>query len=314
MKVSVLEPLGIPNGQLYETITAKLDNNVEVEIYPDRKEDIPTLIKRSEDAEIVVLSNIKYPAEVINSCPKLQYICVAFTGVDHLDLQACQAKGIKVSNCAGYSTSAVADLVFGFVIDLYRNIIECNQVTRNKGTKAGLIGPELEGKKFGVIGLGAIGSRVAKIAQAFGCEVYGYNRTAKTIEGVTMVDLDTLLETCDIVSIHIAQTSDTKGLINADKIALMKKDAILINTARGPIVDSQALADALNEGRLAGAGVDVFESEPPIDPAHPLLQAKNCIVTPHIAFASEQAMVKRSYIVADNIASYLSGNQQNIIL
>jgi phosphoglycerate dehydrogenase-like enzyme len=145
--------------------------------------------------------------------------------------------------------------LFGFVIDLYRNIIRCNEVVRESGTKAGLIGPELEGKTFGIIGAGAIGTRVARIAQAFGCRTLAYSRTKKDIDGLEFVGLDTLMAESDIVSVHVPQTKETTGLINSEKIALMKKDAVFINTARGPIVDSQALADALNESRIAGAAV-----------------------------------------------------------
>ncbi|MBQ0079904.1 MAG: hydroxyacid dehydrogenase [Eubacterium sp.] len=312
MKIVLLEPLGIPDETLVEKIKAVAGDN-EVVYYNTRVEDVPTLIERSKDADAVVLSNFKYPKEVMENCPNLKYICVAFTGYDHVDMEYCRQRGIQISNCAGYSTSAVADLVFGFIIDLYRNIIKCNEVVREGGTKAGLIGPELEGKKLGIIGAGAIGLRVAKIAQAFDCEVYAYSRTEKDVPGVKFVDMDTLMSTCDIVSVHVPQNAETIGLISAEKIALMKEDAILINTARGPIVDSQALADALNEGRIAGAAVDVFETEPPIDPAHPLLNAKNCIATPHVAFASVQAMYKRADIVAENIKAYLAGNPINLV-
>jgi len=314
MKLVVLEPLGIPQEVLEEKVAAAAGEGVEVVCYKDRKEDVETLIERSKDADMVVLSNFKYPKAVMEQCPNLKYICVAFTGYDHVDMDYCKERGIVVSNCAGYSTVAVADLVFGFIIDLYRNIITCNDVVRKGGTKAGLIGPELEGKKFGIIGAGAIGLRVAKIANAFGCDVYAYSRTKKDVEDVTFVDLDTLLSTCDIVSLHIPQNAQTVGLMNAQKIALMKEEAILINTARGPIVDSQALADALNEGKIAGAAVDVFEVEPPIPEEHPLLHAKNCIATPHIAFASVQAMYKRADIVCDNIKAYLAGEPVNVVL
>lgn len=313
MKLVVLEPLGIPQEELEQKVNEAAGKGVEVVCYKDRKEDVATLIERSKDADAVVLSNFKYPKEVMEQCPNLKYVCVAFTGYDHVDMEYCKERGIVVSNCAGYSTVAVADLVFGFVIDLYRNIIPCNELVRKGGTKAGLVGPELEGKKFGIIGAGAIGLRVAKIANAFGCEVYAYSRTKKDVSDVTFVDLDTLLSTCDIVSLHVPQTSETVGLINKDKLALMKKDAILINTARGPIVDSAALAQALNEGNIAGAAVDVFETEPPIDEAHPLLHAKNCIATPHIAFASVQAMYKRADIVCDNIKAYLAGAPINVV-
>ncbi|MEI3504135.1 MAG: NAD(P)-dependent oxidoreductase [Anaerovoracaceae bacterium] len=261
---------------------------------------------------MVVLSNFRYGRDVMEKCPGMKYICVAFTGYDHVDMDYCREKGITVSNCAGYSTVAVADLVFGFVIDLYRNIIRCNEVVRESGTKAGLIGPELKGKTFGIIGAGAIGTRVASIAQAFGCRTPTYSRTKKDINGLELVALDTLMAESDIVPVHVPQIKETTGLINSEKIALMKKDAVLINTARGPIVDSQALADALNESRIAGAAVDVFETEPPIHPAHPLLNAKNCIATPHIAFASVQAMYKRADIVCENIKAYLAGSPVNL--
>lgn len=312
MKIVLLEPLGIPDQVLVDKVTAVCGDN-EIVYYNTRKEDVETLIERSRDADAVVLSNFKYPREVMEKCPNLKYICVAFTGFDHVDMEYARERGITVSNCAGYSTSAVADLVFGFVIDLYRNIIKCNEVVRESGTKAGLIGPELEGKKFGIIGAGAIGSRVAKIAQAFDCEVYAYSRTKKDLPGITFVSLEELMSTCDIISLHVPQNSETIGMINAEKIALMKEDAVFINTARGPIVDSQALADALNEGRIAGAAVDVFETEPPIDPAHPLLNAKNCIATPHVAFASVQAMYKRADIVCANLKAYLAGEPINLV-
>ncbi|MGN0671799.1 MAG: NAD(P)-dependent oxidoreductase [Anaerovoracaceae bacterium] len=312
MRIVLLEPLGIPDEVLVEKVREAAGDN-EVIYYNTRREDTETLIERSRDADAVVLSNFKFSREVMEKCPHLKYICVAFTGYDHVDMDYARERGIAVSNCAGYSTSAVADLVFGFVIDLYRNIIKCNDVVRNGGTKAGLIGPELEGKKFGIIGTGAIGSRVARIANAFGCKVYAYSRTRKNLPDVTFTDLDTLMSTCDIISVHVPQNSETTGMISKEKIALMKNDAVLINTARGPIVDSIALAEALNNGKIAGAAVDVFETEPPIDPEHPLLNARNCIATPHIAFASVQAMYKRADIVCENIRAYLEGNPVNLV-
>lgn len=312
MKIAVLEPLGVSDDMLKEKIQIASGEN-EVIYYNSRTEDVDTLIERSKDADAVVLSNFRYPKEVMEKCPKLKYICVAFTGYDHVDMDYAKERGILVSNCAGYSTVAVADLVFGFVIALYRNIVKCNEVIRENGTKDGLIGYELEGKKFGIIGAGAIGQRVAQIALAFGCEVYFYSRTKKDIPGTTFVELDDLLQTCDIVSLHIPSNKSTQGLISKEKIALMKKDAIFINTARGPIVDSQVLADALNNDMIAGAGIDVFETEPPIDGAHPLLNAKNCIATPHVAFASKQAMYKRLDIVCDSIKAYLAGDPINLV-
>ena len=313
MKLVILEPLGISDERLTDMVKEAVSDKVEVIYYNTRKEDTETLIERSRDADAVVLSNFKYSREVMEHCKNLKYICVAFTGYDHVDMAYCRERGIQVSNCAGYSTSAVADLVFGFIISLYRNLIPCDERVRTGGTKDGLVGPELEGKRFGIVGAGAIGLRTARIAQAFGCEVVAYSRTQKKQEGIAFVDLDTLLSTCDIVSLHVPQNPSTIGLISREKIARMKRDAILINTARGPIVDSSALAEALNEGRIAGAGVDVYEMEPPVPQDHPLLHAKNCICTPHIAFASNQAMVKHAAIVCSNLKAYLEGNPTNLV-
>ena len=311
MKIVVADPLGIPTEELYSKIE-KAAPSCEIVCCETRTEDVDTLIERCHDAEIVVISNIRFREDVLSKCPSLKYVCVAFTGYDHLDVEYCKANGITVSNCAGYSTSAVADLVFGMVISLYRDIIGNNEAAKNGGTKT-MVGPELEGKTFGIVGLGAIGTRVARIAQAFGCKVIATSRTPKSLEGIEFTDLDTVMRESDIVSIHVPCNASTMKLISEDKIALMKKDAVLINTARGPVVDSMALADALNNDRIAGAGIDVLEKEPPFDRDHPLITAKNCIVTPHIAFASTQAMYKRAYIVASNIEGFLKGDTPNRI-
>ena len=314
MKLSILEPLGVEKEKFLDMAEKVLGDRVEITYYDNRVEDSETLIERSKDAEIVVLSNFQYRKDVIEKCPNLKMICVAFTGVDHVDIDYCKDRGITVCNCAGYSTVAVADLVFGLLINIYRNIVECNIVTRKGGTKNGLVGFELEGKKFGVIGTGAIGMRVANIAKAFGCEVYAYSRTVKEGKEIKYVDLNTLLSTCDVISLHVPLNENTKGLINEENIKLMKKNAVLIKTARGPVVDSKALSDALKNNIIAGAGIDVFEIEPPIPVDHVLFNAPNLIVTPHVAFATKESMVKRAEIVFDNIDKYINGSSQNVIV
>lgn len=313
MKLVVIEPLGVEKDTLLKMAEETLGDSLEIVYYDNRVTDAETLIKRGKDADIIAVSNLPLNKEVINGCNNLKMLAVAFTGVDHIAMDACKERNITVCNCAGYSNAAVSDLVFGLLISIYRNIIPCNKVVRQSGTKDGLVGFELEGKKFGVVGSGAIGTRVAQIAKAFGCQVYAYSRTVKEIEGVTFVDLETLLSTCDIVSLHVPLNDKTKGLINAEKLSLMKPDAVLINTARGPVVDSKALADALNEGKIAGAGVDVFETEPPIAVDHPLLKSKNLIATPHVAFATKEALVKRAVIVFDNVKAFLNGTPKNVI-
>ncbi|HEY9575288.1 MAG TPA: NAD(P)-dependent oxidoreductase [Lachnospiraceae bacterium] len=313
MKVSFLEPLEISKEKLVKVIDEKTKGLVECTYYDDRNENPEVLLERSKDADIVVLSNMKYGRDIIEKLPNLKMICVAFTGVDLIDIEYCKERNINVCNCAGYSTVAVADLVFGFVVALSRNMYRCNEVVRQGGTKANLVGWELEGKRFGVIGSGAIGSRVLQIAQAFGCETVAYSRTPKDISGVTFMSMEDVLRTSDIVSIHVPQTAETIGLIGKEQIAMMKKDAILINCARGPIVDSRALEEALNENRLAGAGIDVFEQEPPIAEDYVLFKAKNLIATPHVAFASVQAFEKRAAIVGENIRKWIEGTPQNKI-
>ena len=313
MKLVMIEPLGVEQEKLLAMAREALPDDMELVYYDTRVTGTKELIERGKDADIIVVSNLPMNRDVINGCKNLKMLSVAFTGIDHIAMDACRANGVTVCNCAGYSTAAVADLVFGMLISLYRNLLPCNETVREGGTKEGLVGFELEGKKFGVVGTGAIGLRVAKIAQAFGCEVYAYSRTKKELDGITYVSLEELLSRCDIVSLHTPLTAETKGLIGKEQLSRMKPNAVLINTARGPVVDSEALAEALNEGRIAGAGIDVFETEPPVKKDHPLLNARNVIATPHVAFATKEALVKRAVIVFDNVAKWADGTPQNLM-
>lgn len=313
MKLVIIEPLGVDEPLLMEIAEKALGDSVEIVSYHTKVTDTESLIERGKDADIIMVANLPLNEEVIYGCEHLKMLAVAFTGIDHIAMDACKERKITVCNCAGYSNAAVSDLVFGMLISLYRNVIPCNEVVRQEGTKDGLIGFELEGKKFGVVGTGAIGTRVANLAKAFGCEVYAYSRTKKELDGITYVELDELLSICDIVSLHVPLNENTKGLINQEKIALMKQNAILINTARGPVVDTEALAQALNDGTIAGAAVDVFETEPPIKKDHPLLNAKNLIATPHVAFATKEALIKRAIIDFDNVKCWIEGQPINVM-
>lgn len=231
-------------------------------------------------------------------------------------MEAAKEMGIKVSNAAGYSTQAVAELAVCMMLSLLRNLSAVEQRCRNGQTKDGLVGCELGSRTVGIVGAGAIGCRTAALCHAFGAKVLGYKRhvTGEEPDFIRFVPLEQLLQESDIVSLHCPINEQSRNLINRDTIARMKQGAMLINTARGPVVDSQALADALNSGHLAGAAVDVFETEPPLDTAHPLLHSKNTLVTPHVAFASAESMQARAQIVFDNISSFLVGEQKNIIL
>lgn len=316
MKIVVMEPLGVALKKINALAAALQAAGHEFVYYTSKEAQQDKLLERVQDADIIMLANQPLSAEIINACPKLKMLSVAFTGVDHVALDACRARNILVCNAAGYSTNAVAELTFGLAISVIRNIVPCDARCRRAETKDGLVGFELFGKTFGVVGTGAIGARVAKIAAAFGCRVLAYSRTAKqelVDAGVQYVSLDELLAQSDFVSLHVPLTDATRGLINADAIAKMKQGAVLLNTARGPVVDSVALAEALNAGKLAGAGIDVFEGEPPIAENHPLCSAKNTVLTPHVAFASREALETRADIVFANIEKWLAGAPQNVV-
>lgn len=315
MKIVLLESLGVPEEVLKECAAPLAAAGHSFTAYP-KDTDPAVQIERAKDADVIMIANMPLSGQVIEACTNLKFIDVAFTGVDHVDLNAARAKGVKVSNAAGYSTQAVAELTVCMMLSLLRNVPQVEARCRAGQTKDGLVGCELGGKTVGIVGAGAIGMRVAELCRAFGCKVLAYKRhvTGNEPEGVEYVSLDELLQRSDIVSLHCPLNDESRGLINAESIAKMKKGAYLINAARGPVVDSQALADALNEGRLAGAGIDVFEAEPPLETSHPLLNSKNTIVTPHVALASAESMEARAKIVFDNITAWMDGNQKNVIL
>ncbi len=305
MKIAVMEPLGVEQEKFMQIAREAVGNDVEIVCYDTRTTDVEELGRRGRDADIIAIGNLPFPREVLEKCENVKMLAVAFTGLDHVDLKYCEERGIKVQNCAGYATTAVAELTFGLLLDLCRNIGKCDTAARNGGTKAGLIGFELEGRTMGIVGTGAIGARVAKLAAAFGMDVIAYSRTPGKVAGVRYVSLEELLAQADVVSLHVPLTDETRGMIGAEELALMKKTAVLVNTARGPVVDTKALADALNSGRIAGAAIDVFDAEPPLDADEPLINAKNTVVTPHVAFATDESMIKRAEIEFRNIAEFI---------
>ena len=315
MKIALLEPLGVKR-ELIEELSAPVIAAGHTFTYYDAKTtDAEELKRRSEGADVVMIANNPYPADVVRAADSLKLLNVAFTGIDHVGLDACRERGVMVCNAANYSNQTVAELVIGMTIDLLRKVTEADVRVRQGGTSAGLMGREIAGRTVGIVGTGKIGLMTAKLFLAFGAKVIAYSRTVKPEAealGIKYVTLDELMAQSDIVSIHTPNNAATRGLIGKDQIALMKPTAIFINCARGPIVDSAALADALNEDRIAGAAVDVFNVEPPIPDGEPLLHAKNTLLTPHVAFLSEEAMVRRAHIVFDNLTAWLAGQPQNV--
>ena len=276
--------------------------------YMDRREDEATLIERMSNADVAVISNIKLPATVLSQCTKLRYLSVGFTGLDHIDLEYCKAHNIAVQNAAGYSTTAVSELAVGMMLDLLRGVTTMDGVIRQGKERGTFLGRELRGKTVGVVGTGAIGTATIRLLLAFGAKVIAYSRTehpeVKAL-GVQYMPLNALLQQSDIVSLHTPLTAETRGLIGKEQIAQMKPTALLVNTARGPVCNIAAVAAALREGRIAGAAFDVFEQEPPLPLDHPLLSAPNCLLTPHVAFATEESFAARADIVFGHIDDWL---------
>ena len=262
-----------------------------------------------------MIANNPYPDEVVCAAESLKMLDVAFTGIDHVGLAACRERGVTVCNAANYSNQTVAELAIGLTIGLLRHMLPADRAVREGKTSAGLMGREIAGRTVGIVGTGRIGMITAKLFQAFGAKVIDYSRTHRPEAealGIRYVELDELMRESDIVSLHVPNNANTCGMIGRAQIDAMKPTALLINCARGPSVDAAALADALNEGRIAGAGIDVFDCEPPIPADNPLVNAKNALLTPHVAFLSEESMQRRAAIVFQNLIAYLKGQPQNV--
>ena len=315
MKITLLESLGIPAHVLTQYRTELESQGHTFTAYHEKTTDPDELIRRTGDSDIAIIANNPYPARVVKGAPNLKMLDVAFTGIDHVALDACKEKGVMVCNAAGYSTQCVAELAIGLTVACLRQMPACETATRTGGVGGPLRGREIAGRTVGIVGTGAIGIRTAQLFLAFGAKVIAYSRTVKPeVEamGVTYVSLEELMQRSDIVSLHVPNNSQTKGMISRELLAKMQPTAILINVARGAIVDNEALAEALNKGIIAGAGIDVFDMEPPIPADYPLLQAKNTVLTPHVAFATDESMLRRAEIVFQNVRAYLAGQPENV--
>ena len=305
MKIVAVEPIGISAERAQEIRQNLADKGHEFVWYADRKEDAATLVERMKDAEVVMISNIPLREEVLVQCPKLQFLNVAFTGLDHIDMGYCETHNILVKNASGYATEAVAELAVGLMIDVLRKITFLDGSIRQGGVRGAFLGRELRGKTVGIVGTGAIGIRTIELLKAFGCRVLAWSRTHKPEVlnlGVAYVTLEGLMRDSDIISLHVPLNDETKHLISKDMLALCKPSAILINTARGNVVDMDALAECLRDGKIAGAGIDVYEKEPPLQQDHPLLNAPNCVCVPHVGYATREAFDDRIEIILGNLS------------
>lgn len=311
MKITLIDPLTV-NDELVEEQKNKLEKmGHEFEYYKESANSDDEIIERLKNSDVAIITNKKFSKKVVDNT-NLKLIDVAFTGVDHVAVESAKEKGIVVENASGYSDISVAELVFGMIISILRKFKDNRE--NLSGENNDLLGETLNGKKVGVIGTGKIGQRVIKLLSAFGAQIIAYNRTEKQEMkdmGVKYVTLDELLSTSDIVTVHLPLNDSTKGFLNSDKLNLIKKDSILINCARGPIIDNDALADLLNEGKIRAAGIDVFDMEPPLKDDYKLKNAKNVLITNHIAYYTKEAMVERANIVFDNLYKFLDGKIQN---
>lgn len=277
------------------------------------------VLERAAGAEILLTNKVVLTAAHMAVLPELKYIGVLATGYNIVDVVAAKERGIIVTNIPAYSTPSVAQMVFAHLLNIAQQVQHHAQEVRNGRWTASkdfcfwdtpLL--ELRGKKIGIVGLGHTGYTTARIAIGFGMDVYAYTSKSpfQLPPEIKKCELDDLFRECDVVSLHCPLTDDTRELVNARRLQLMKPGAILINTGRGPLVNEQELADALNSGTLYAAGLDVLSQEPP-QADNPLLTARNCYITPHIAWASTAARERLMHILLDNVKGYLSGKVIN---
>ena len=313
MKITILDGNAVNPGDLSWERLEKIGDLI---CYPRTKpEDV---IKRIGDSDAILLNKINITEEILSSCPRLKYIGVQATGYNVIDLEACRRHGVTVTNVPSYSTSGVAQLVFAYISEFATGVaLHSSSVMDGDWCKS----PdfcywkrplmELDGKTLGIFGYGSIGSRVAKIGKAYGMKIIACTRTPKS-EIENPVDFDTLMAESDFITLHAPLTDKTKGIINARTLALMKKSAYLINTARGPLVNENEVRAALDNGTIAGYACDVV-SEEPMNRNNPLLGAPNCIITPHIAWAATETRQRLLDAVIDNLESFIAGKAKNVV-
>lgn len=315
MKIVVLDGAALNPGDLSWEC---LSHFGEYTVYP-RTDTDQEAIQRIGDSEIVLTNKTPITAQILASCPSVQYIGVLATGFNVVDCKAARDRGIPVTNVPSYGTDAVAQFTIALLLEI------CHQIgTHNTSVHKGdwITSPtfsywltpqsELAGKTMGIIGYGRIGKATAKLAKAFGMQVIATGRKPFQNETAEYVDLDMLLQQSDVISLHCPQTAETEKIICRESIEKMKDNVILLNTSRGGLVDEQALAEALESGKLRAAAVDVVSQEP-MSSGNPLLNAPNCIITPHMAWAPVESRQRLLNCVAENIRAFLAGNPVNVV-
>ncbi len=316
MKIVVLDGFaGNPGDLSWEEIKSLGECTIYDRTAPEEK------LERVKDAEIILTNKVPFNASDFDQLPSLKYIGVLATGYNIIDTEAAKAHGVVVTNIPAYSTNSVAQMVFAHLLNITNSVQHYTDEARagvwSKNpdfSYQNTLLLELHRKKIGIVGLGNIGKAVARIAIGFGMEVFAYTTKShfQLPPEIHKMDLDDLFRECDIVTLHCPLTPKTKNLVNAERLKTMKPTAILINTSRGPVVNEQDLADALNNGTIYAAGVDVLSEEPAVA-NNPLLTARNCFITPHIAWATKEARIRLMEITIENIKAFLDGQPVNVV-
>lgn len=314
MKIVILDRNTVTNGDVSFSEIEALGEVTYFDVLPPE-----SLVEAIGDAEVVICNKAYLDRRIIEMCPRLRYIGLFATGYNNIDTEAAKERGIVVCNVPGYSTEAVAQLTFSMILALSGSFCDYTNSTRAGGwiksdTFSYFPFPlrELKGKTLGIFGYGSIGREVAKIGRAFGMEIITYTRTPSKVEDAETVTKEEIFRRSDFLSLHAPLTPETTKLINADTLSIMKPTAYLINTSRGGAVDEAALADALNKGRIAGAGLDVLSVEPMLAD-NPLFTAKNCLITPHIAWAPVETRTRLITMVAENIKAFSDNAPINVV-
>ena len=314
MKIVVLDGFCLNPGDLDWSVFEQFG---ELTVYDRTPADLT--VKRSKDADVLLTNKTVLNAENMSQMPNLKYVGVLATGYNVVDLQYAASRGIVVTNIPAYSTASVAQMVFAHILNLTNSVEHHSQLVRNGAWSRSIDfcfwdRPQIElaGKTIGLVGLGNTGMATARIALAFGMKVIAVTSKTNLSDGIKSVSYSELWQQSDIVSLHCPLSDNTRHLINSATLAQMKPTAILINTGRGPLIDEQALADALNNGQIAAAAVDVLSPEPPAAD-NPLLTARNCQITPHIAWATFEARQRLMSIAAGNLKAFVEGGAVNVV-
>ncbi|KAA0990940.1 D-2-hydroxyacid dehydrogenase [Dyadobacter aurulentus] len=312
MKIVILDGYTLNPGDLDWAPVQQLGD---IEIYDRSKPD--EIVQRAAGADAVLVNKVVLSKAILDQLPGLKYIGVTATGFNNIDTAAAKSNGIIVTNVRAYSSASVAQQTFALLLSLM-NRAEMHSQSVFAGEWAASADfcywksplTELAGKTMGLIGLGDIGSQVAQIALAFGMKVIAYRKHPKPVEGIEMVGLDEIFLRSDVVSLHCPLTEETKEVINKTNLAKMKPNAVVLNTGRGPLIQESDLAEALRNGVIAGAGLDVLSAEPP-RADNPLLAAPNCVITPHVAWATFEARKRLMQLAAENLEAFIKGNPVN---